>query len=72
MARGALLAAVFGAYALTPAVANAGTYDVYSCKFGSAFYGNNAWVGVNNAGAGDPAFTLPDATWRTPPTRSSR
>ena len=62
MARGALLAAVFGAYALTPAVANAGTYDVYSCKFGSAFYGNNAWVGVNNAGAGDPAFTVPDAT----------
>ena len=62
MARGALLAAVFGAYALTPAVANAGTYDVYSCKFGSTFYGNNAWVGVNNAGAGDPAFTLPDAT----------
>jgi hypothetical protein len=62
LARRALLAAVFGAYALTPAVANAGTYDVYSCKFGSAFYGNNAWVGVNNAGAGDPAFTVPDAT----------
>jgi hypothetical protein len=62
LVRRALLAAVFGAYALTPAVANAGTYDVYSCKFGSAFYGNNAWVGVNNAGAGDPAFTVPDAT----------
>ena len=45
-----------------PAAAHAGTYDVYSCKFGSAFYGNNAWVGVNNAGAGDPAFTVPDAT----------
>jgi hypothetical protein len=43
-----------------PAAAHAGTYDVYSCKFGSAFYGNNAWVGVNNAGAGDPAFTAPD------------
>jgi hypothetical protein len=57
-----LLAAVFGACALAPAAANAGTYDVYSCKFGSAFYGNNAWVGVNNAGAGDPAFTVPDAT----------
>jgi hypothetical protein len=57
-----VLAAVFGAYALTPALANAGTYDVYSCKFGPAFYGNNAWVGVNNAGAGDPAFTVPDAT----------
>jgi hypothetical protein len=32
-----LLAAVFGACALAPAAANAGTYDVYSCKFGSAF-----------------------------------
>jgi len=56
------VAAVLGACALMPAAAHAGTYDVYSCKFGSAFYGNNAWVGVNNAGAGDPAFTLPDAT----------
>jgi hypothetical protein len=62
LARRALLAAVFGACALAPAGANAGTYDVYSCKFGSAFYGNNAWVGVNNAGAGDPAFTVPDTT----------
>jgi len=56
------VAAVLGACALMPAAAHAGTYDVYSCKFGSAFYGNNAWVGVNNAGAGDPAFTVPDAT----------
>ena len=56
------MAAVLGACALMPAAAHAGTYDVYSCKFGSAFYGNNAWVGVNNAGAGDPAFTVPDAT----------
>ena len=56
------MAAVLGACALMPAAAHAGTYDVYSCKFGSAFYGNNAWAGVNNAGAGDPAFTVPDAT----------
>ena len=34
----------------------------YSCKVGSAFYGNNAWAGANNAGAGDPAFTAPDTT----------
>jgi hypothetical protein len=60
LARRALLAAVFGACALAPANAQAGSYDVYSCKFGSTFYGNNAWVGVNTAGAGDPAFTAPD------------
>jgi hypothetical protein len=62
LARRALLAAVLGACALAPATAHAGSYDVYSCKVGSAFYGNNAWVGANNAGAGDPAFTAPDAT----------
>ena len=62
MVRRALLAAVLGACALAPATALAGSYDVYSCKFGSAFYGNNAWAGVNNAGAGDPAFTAPDTT----------
>jgi hypothetical protein len=48
--------------ALCAPLAHAGTYDVYSCKFGSSFYGNNAWAGVNNFGAGDPTFTAPDTT----------
>lgn len=62
MARRALLAAALGACALAPGTAHAGSYDVYSCKLGSAFYGNNAWTGVNTAGAGDPAYTVPDTT----------
>jgi hypothetical protein len=57
-----VLAAGLCACALAPATAHAGTYDVYSCKFGSGFYGNNAWVGANNSGAGDPTFTAPDTT----------
>jgi hypothetical protein len=57
-----VLAAVLCACALAPATAEAGTYDVYSCKYGSSFYGNNAWVGVNTPGAGDPTFSAPDAT----------
>jgi hypothetical protein len=62
LVRRALLAAIVGACVLAPATAHAGTYDVYSCKLGSAFYGNSAWVGVNTAGTGDPSFTVPDAT----------
>ena len=62
MVRRPVLAAVLGACALAPATAQAGSYDVYSCKVGSAFYGNNAWAGVNNAGAGDPTYTVPDTT----------
>jgi hypothetical protein len=67
LARRALLAAVLGAFALAPAPAHARSYDVYSCKVGSALYGNNAWVGGNNAGSGDPSFTVPDATCSSPP-----
>ena len=62
LARRALLAAVLGACVLAPATARAGTYDVYSCKVGSAFYANNAWLGINSAGAGDPTSTAPDTT----------
>ena len=63
MVRRALLATVLGACALLPATAHAGTYDVYSCKFGSNFYGNNAWVGRQQLrSAGDPTFTAPDTT----------
>jgi hypothetical protein len=57
----ALVAAVLGACALLPATAHAGTYDVYSCKFGSGFFGNNAWTAVNTPLTGDAGLTLPDA-----------
>jgi hypothetical protein len=60
------VALVLAACALLPAAAHAGSYDVYSCKFGSSFYGNNAWAGVNNAGGGDPSYTAPDAACPTP------
>lgn len=56
------LVAILATGALCAPLAHAGTYDVYSCKFGSNFYGNNAWVGVNNSGAGDPTLTAPDAS----------
>jgi hypothetical protein len=62
LARRALIAAALGACALSPAKAQAGSYDVYSCKVGAAFYANNAWAGINNAGAGDPTYTAPDTT----------
>jgi hypothetical protein len=62
LVRSTVVALILGAGALLPAAAHAGSYDVYSCKYGSSFYGNNAWVGVNNAGGGDPAFTVPDAS----------
>jgi hypothetical protein len=56
------LVATLATGALCAPLAHAGTYDVYSCKFGSSFYGNNAWAGVNNSGAGDATFTAPDTT----------
>jgi hypothetical protein len=56
--RRALVAAVLGACALLPATAHAGTYDVYSCKFGSGFFGNNAWTDASST-SGDP-LTTPD------------
>jgi hypothetical protein len=56
------LSAVLAAGATCAPLAHAGSYDVYSCKFGPGFYGNNAWVPINNSGAGDPTFTAPDTT----------
>jgi hypothetical protein len=61
-----VVALVLGACAALPAVANAGSYDVYSCKFGSSFYGNNAWTPINASLGGDPSFSAPDATCTTP------
>jgi hypothetical protein len=49
-----------------PATAQAGSYDVYSCKVGANFYGNNAWSPVNTPGGGDPSFTVPDASCVAP------
>jgi hypothetical protein len=66
LARRAVIALVLGACAAFPAAAHAGSYDVYSCKFGSAFYGNNAWTAVNNAGGGAPSYSAPDVTCATP------
>jgi hypothetical protein len=47
-------------------LADAGSYNVYSCTFGGGFYGNNAWVPVNNSLGGDPSYSAPDATCATP------
>ena len=46
----AILAFVLCACVVLPASAHAGSYDVYSCKFGSSFYGNNAGPAVATAG----------------------
>lgn len=62
MARRALAVAVLGACALAPATAHAGTYDVYSCKVGSAFYGNNAWTAANNPNGGTATLFTADTT----------
>jgi hypothetical protein len=52
------LAVALASCALLPASAYAGTYDVYSCKFGPSFYGNNAWTpAVAPAGGAASAFT---------------
>ena len=66
MGRRAILAFVLGACAVLPASAQAGSYDVYSCKFGSSFYGNNAWAASTTPVAGDPTFTAPDTTCANP------
>jgi hypothetical protein len=66
LGRRAVIALVLGACAALPAAAHAGTYDVYSCRVGSAFYGNNAWVPANNSGGGDPSYTVPDASCASP------
>jgi hypothetical protein len=58
LVRRLVLAAGLCACALAPATAQAGTYDVYSCKFGSSFYGNNAWTAsITTAGGNAALFT---------------
>jgi hypothetical protein len=66
LARRWLVAAVLGVCALAPAAAHAGTYDVYSCKFGSAFYGNNAWTAAISPAGGNPALFTADTTCANP------
>jgi hypothetical protein len=61
-----LAAVVLGACALSPAAAHAGTYDVYSCRFGSSFYGNNAWTPNIAAAGGNAALFTADTTCATP------
>jgi hypothetical protein len=62
LVRRIVVALVLGAFAAPPAVAQAGSYDVYSCKFGSSFYGNNAWVPSIAPAGGNAAFFTADAT----------
>ncbi|HEX6742581.1 MAG TPA: carboxypeptidase-like regulatory domain-containing protein [Solirubrobacteraceae bacterium] len=64
--RRALIVAVLGACALAPATATAGSYDVYSCKVGSAFYGNNAWTASNNPNGGTATRFTADTTCTSP------
>jgi hypothetical protein len=64
--RRALVAAVLGICALAPATAHAGSYDVYSCKVGSAFYGNNAWVASNNPNGGTATLFTADTRCTSP------
>jgi hypothetical protein len=61
-----LAAVVLSACALAPAAAHAGTYDVYSCRFGSSFYGNNAWTPNIAAAGGNAALFTADTTCATP------
>jgi hypothetical protein len=60
------LAAGLCACALAPATAQAGTYDVYSCKFGSGFYGNNAWTASIATAGGNAALFTADTTCSGP------
>jgi hypothetical protein len=60
------MALVLGACAALPAAAHAGSYDVYSCRFGSAFYGNNAWVASIAPAGGNPALFTADTTCASP------
>jgi hypothetical protein len=62
LARRALLSCVLVACAVLPASAHAGSYDVYSCKFGPNFYGNNAWKPAVAAAGGNPALFTTDST----------
>jgi hypothetical protein len=66
LASRALLAAFLGSLALLPATAHAGSYDVYSCKFGPSFYGNNAWTPFVAAAGGNAALFTTDTTCTSP------
>jgi hypothetical protein len=66
LVRRAVVTLVLGAFAALPAAAHAGSYDVYSCKVGSSFYGNNAWVSSISPAGGNPALFTADATCATP------
>jgi hypothetical protein len=66
LARRAVIALVLGACAAFPAAAHAGSYDVYSCKVSSSFYGNNAWVSSISPAGGNPALFTADATCAAP------
>jgi len=61
-----VLAAGLCGCALAPATAQAGTYDVYSCKFGSGFYGNNAWTASIATAGGNAALFTADTTCSGP------
>jgi hypothetical protein len=61
-----VIVACRGACALTPATATAGSYDVYSWKVGSAFYGNNAWTASNNPNGGTATLFTADTTCASP------
>jgi hypothetical protein len=66
LGRRLVLAAGLCACALAPATAQAGTYDVYSCKFGSSFYGNNAWTASIATAGGNAALFTADTTCSGP------
>jgi hypothetical protein len=66
LVRSTVVALILGACALLPAAAHAGSYDVYSCKYGSSFYGNNAWVPSIAPAGGNVALFTADATCAVP------
>jgi hypothetical protein len=66
LARRLVVVLALGGCALLPATAHAGTYDVYSCKFGPNFYGNNAWKPAVAAAGGNPAMFTTDTTCNSP------
>ncbi len=66
MVRRALLVLLLGGCALLPASAQAGSFDVYSCKVGANFYGNNAWTPSVAAAGGNVALFTTDTTCAAP------
>jgi hypothetical protein len=60
------LVAVLTAGGIGAPLAHAGSYDAYSCKVGSAFYGNNAWTASNNPNGGTATLFTADTTCASP------